>query len=480
MGMSKHASLSRRSFLGGITGAAIGLPYLASFHGEAAAQSARPLRLIMVFHPQGTIARRFAPSATGALPSTLPDLLTPLNKHRSRLTVLSGVSNVVSAMNTASNGHNTAGRSIFTCQPFVGVKQGQSPDNGPADGPSFDWAVGPRMRGDAPRAVVNLGIADIGLGEYTAFWQGSGQAAGILGNPRSAADTLFSSIASGSNTQTQAAAPSRAELLRGRRARTVETVLGGYQRLSARAPKEDRVRLEAHMEQLRALDRVTGSGGTQMLASCSKPGLSSVSGNYDAGSSEFDDKSATAQIENAAMLLACDVTRVVTLQFAEYHDPRFPFLFNGDNGAVVRGSHTYGDWHAMIHEARAGGDTQGESNLASGMRWYMAQVAALADRLASIEDGPGQTLLDNTLILAMSEFGDGSVHDTSNLPVTLIGNLGGKIRSAGQHVRAADYSTGDLFTTLQTALTGDTTPFGITGRRDDGTPFHRGAIPGLI
>jgi len=132
----------------------------------------------------------------------------------------------------------------------------------------------------------------------------------------------------------------------------------------------------------------------------------------------------------------------------------------------------------MVHEAGPNSDAKGVDNLSQAYRWYMQQVANLVERLSSIEDGPGQTLMDSTLILSISEFGNGGNHDTAQLPVLLLGNLGGRIQT-GRHLDLTGYTTGDLYTTVQSLLVGDTTPFGMTGANRAGRAFHKGMLPGL-
>lgn len=472
-------NLGRRAFLRGVGGVSVGLPFLNAIHGRAGAQAVaqRPKRLVVLFHPQGTFYNRWKPATTGALSAALPSILSPLEPYKSRLNVLSGIDNIVSPLNTASNGHNGAARSILTCQPFVGVKNGQNPDNGPADGPSFDWAIGARLKGDAPRPVVNFGSTDTSFGEYTVFWTKAGEAASVVTNATTAMNTLFTGIKTTTTTGTPVA-PSSEELFRGRRPKVVDSVLSSFNRLSARVPSEDRARLQSHIEQINALEKLQSGPSAVALASCAKPKLTFASG-YDARSSDYDNLTATAQIENAVMALACDVTRIVTLQFLDYHDPRFPFLFNNNRNGLVQGNtRTYDSFHTMVHEAAPNSDTRGVDNLANAYRWYMQQVAAFAKRLSEIEDGPGQTLLDSTLILSISEFGNGGNHDPAQLPVLLLGNLGGRIQT-GRHLDLTGYTTGDLYTTLQSLLIGETAPFGMTGANRAGRPFHKGLLPGL-
>jgi hypothetical protein len=473
--------MGRRAFLQGIGGVSLSLPFLSALAGGSAkAQEKRPTRVVVVFYSHGTLKNRWRPGATGALSATLPALLSPLETYKSKVNVLSGIDNIVNAMNRETNGHNGAARSLLTCQPFQGVKQGQQPENGPADGPSIDWVLGPKLKGSAPRAVINLGITASGLGENTIFWRAPGQAATVLTDPKAAADSLFSGIGTGTPAMTPAAKTPE-ELFRSRRKNALDAVAESYKRVSKRVPKEDRVRLDAHMEQVRGLSAIAAGGGGA-AASCGKPMISLPAG-YDPADFSQEHVSAAAQIENTVMALACNLAPVVTLQFVEYQNPSFPFLFDGDSRAVLSGSRTYNDWHAMVHEAPPANDSSGIDNLAKGFTWYMQQVANLWKRLGEVEDGPGQTLAQNTLVLAISEFGDGAQHFTTELPVVLIGDLNGKVRT-GQHLDMKGFTTGDLYTTLQAITTGDTTKFGMTGdlsgaAEGNGRPFHKGLLPGL-
>jgi hypothetical protein len=510
--MRNAGGFGRRAFLQGVGGATLSLPFLSSLAGGTArAQEKRPTRVVVVFYSHGTIKNRWKPAATGALSAALPALLAPLEPYKSKINVLSGIDNIVNGMNRATNGHNGAARTLLTCQPFQGVKQGQQPDNAPADGPSIDWVLGPKLQGGMPRSVINLGITDSGLGENTIFWRAAGQAATLLRDPKAAADSLFAGISTSTPaptpppvTMTPAPAPAPKtpeQLFRGRKRSMVDAVTESYKRLSKRAPAEDRERLDAHMAQVRELEAlaIAASGGTTgggstgggstgggivatPAASCGKPSLSLPSG-YSPSSFEQENVSAAAQIENTVMALACNLAPVVTLQFIEYQNPNFQFLFNGDRQAVLRGTRTYNDWHALVHEAGDANDASGVDNLAKGFTFYMQQIANLWKRLGEVEDGPGQTLQQNTIVLGISEFGDGAHHYTRELPVVLLGDLSGKVRT-GQHLDMAGYTTGDLYTTLQAITSGDAAKFGMTGNlsgaaEENGRAFHKGLLPGL-
>jgi Protein of unknown function (DUF1552) len=65
-------------------------------------------------------------------------------------------------------------------------------------------------------------------------------------------------------------------------------------------------------------------------------------------------------------------------------------------------------------------------------RFHMEQFAYLLHKMAAIEDGNGMTLLDNTLFTYGSGLGDGSTHQYNDLPIIVAG--GGNRINSGQHI----------------------------------------------
>jgi hypothetical protein len=68
-------------------------------------------------------------------------------------------------------------------------------------------------------------------------------------------------------------------------------------------------------------------------------------------------------------------------------------------------------------------------------RYYVSQLAYLAGRLAAMREGES-TVLDNSCLLFISNMWSGSRHDSSKLPVLLVGGLGGTLATG----RVLDYT----------------------------------------
>jgi hypothetical protein len=85
------------------------------------------------------------------------------------------------------------------------------------------------------------------------------------------------------------------------------------------------------------------------------------------------------------------------------------------------------------------------------------------------------TMLDNSLVLWISEFGTGQTHDITNLPVVLAGGVQGKIKM-NRYLARPTATLGDLYTSLLNAFGIPATSFGY----NDVAGFFNGGISGLV
>jgi uncharacterized protein DUF1552 len=67
-------------------------------------------------------------------------------------------------------------------------------------------------------------------------------------------------------------------------------------------------------------------------------------------------------------------------------------------------------------------------------RYYVGQLAYLAGRLAEMREGE-TTVLDNSCLMFVSNMWSGSRHDSTKVPLLLVGGLGGKLATG----RVLDY-----------------------------------------
>jgi hypothetical protein len=72
-------------------------------------------------------------------------------------------------------------------------------------------------------------------------------------------------------------------------------------------------------------------------------------------------------------------------------------------------------------------------------KWYAGHFAYLAERMDSIQETEGSTLLDNSATIWLMEQSDGQAHNLNNMPVLQLGGLGGYMK-VGQAVNLEDGS----------------------------------------
>lgn len=84
--------------------------------------------------------------------------------------------------------------------------------------------------------------------------------------------------------------------------------------------------------------------------------------------------------------------------------------------------------HGMSHN-----QTKMIDDLLKVDEFHMEQYAYLIQRMDSIQESNGSSLLDNTLFTYGSGLGDGSTHQYNDLPIIVAGSGGGKFKT-GQHI----------------------------------------------
>ncbi|HUS67535.1 MAG TPA: DUF1552 domain-containing protein [Kofleriaceae bacterium] len=203
--------------------------------------------------------------------------------------------------------------------------------------------------------------------------------------------------------------------------------------MKGRLGPAEAARLDAHAESIRALetqlsDVLAGRRGPGATCSRRPP----PPRDYHSTGLELlvNDEAAIPEMVRSHLdlivaALACDVTRVATLQLG-YCGGRWKFDWLG-----IGESH-----HELAHldTADAGGDNAAvTASLVKLNRWTAEQVAYLAQKLDAIPEGRG-TVLDHTLIVWSNEFGRGD-HNMENIPVVFVGGpmpAGGRVVDAGR------------------------------------------------
>jgi hypothetical protein len=227
-------------------------------------------------------------------------------------------------------------------------------------------------------------------------------------NPRNAFDRLFAGVTPGGGGMPMpdpAAVQTRAEKLA-----VVDLLKNDLARLRTRVGAEDYAKIDAHLEGLLAIERRIAATTTPPTptVSCSLPTQPPTSSGNGGGNANFP-----AQIRQmmdiTAHMLACDVTRVATLQLS-YGFSNVTHTWLGHTSAH----------HTMSHD---GNDRR--TQLQAIDTWYAEQFAYLLSKLDAVNEGTG-TLLDNTLVVWGRELGS-TAHRMERTPLVMAGGARGSL-----------------------------------------------------
>ncbi len=418
----KSRTLKRRTLLRGALGlgaVSVGLPLLEAMldaHGEALADGAPlPKRFGVWFWGNGTHPGAWAPQAQGAAWEAT-GILAGLAPVKPSVSVISGGNlPVLKAYNPHVEG-------------AVGILAGGNPElhpsfNGQANdwdfltvpSPSVDQIAATHIAGDTPYKTLAIGItpvhtADAGSNNApgTAISYISHPAPYVFNPPVMDPSQLFADLFGmfgAGEVEPEALA----------RARVLDAIRDDAATLRGRLGAYDRARLDLHLEGIHELqNRLTTmvAGGE----SCSMP--------LDPGNPESERLRARAMAELVAMAFACDLSRVVSLEFsspASHVD--YPDI--GIDGQGLGASfHEYEHQHGY------------DANVIKGLTYFVELYGEFVAALGALPEVEG-TVLDRCCILGTSDVSGGWDHAMNDFPLLVAGGAGGRLVNPGVHVSLA-------------------------------------------
>lgn len=363
-----------------------------------------PRRVVILAHPDGVNQQFYWPSGSGTN-ITFNQMYYPMfDAWKSKLTMWRGLRTIEGGK--GSDGDHANGiLSAMTGVPAPGPNRsgGISVDQHIAD-----QLFGKGVTSDANKKVLNLGVvADQNNDHGRLFYDKNLQAIQPFNNPADVVSTFFGGIAAGGSDM----APAMGNATSGKaqdelNLKILDATLSDIDRLLKRVPSAEKPKLEAQKSSLLDVRKAIGAGSgrsstTPPVASCTKPMPAASLATRDMRQT---DAITDAHIDIIVAALVCDLSRVVTLQWA-----------NGVSGVggfapdVATKKIISKDLHSLSHMAQQeNADPVNDSHwYASVNSYYATKVAKLAAKLASIPEGSG-TLLDSTCILWTSEFAQGT------------------------------------------------------------------------
>lgn len=447
--MTQRSKLSRRTLLRGAGGVAVGLPFLEIMAERAhAAGTPPPKRLVIMYTSNGTVMKNWKPTSFGpdfmASPILAP-LATP--QLRPHLSVLSGVQ-MASALKRGGNGHSVGMTSMLTGRAFKDVEATEFGDVGWGAGISIDQQIAQSLKVPGKLPSIELGVQTQrdyrNFYSYMSYAEGGGADRAVVSddNPLNVFGRLFNNVPNSDQV--------RAELERAikQRKSVLDFVAGDFQAISGRLGAADQARLDQHATLIRDLESRLAVG-----AFCAKPPEPTTD---EARIHRNDDFPliGRAQMDLIGAAFACDLTRVATLQWGTAQAGTvFETWVDADWSDLPEKYH-----HGISHAACSSAEKNPSASQIAALdkltrvnTWFAEQLAYLANKLAAIDDGDGQTALDNTAILWVSEISEGPDHKFTNMPYVLMGGMGGALRK-GEHFNLDGQTHNNLFVSLGQAM----------------------------
>ena len=398
--------LNRRRFLRYSAASLLAAPFtrLLTHPARAAVPTGSARRLLVIFTPNGTIHNQWRPSGGGAdFSFGAGTILEPLSDLRDELLVLDGLD-----FADATN-HEGGMAAMLT---------------GGGD-TSIDQTIAAAIGGETRFRSLELGVqANIWGGTVqTRMSYNGGSYVTPDDDPLNVWSRLFGDLGD--------------EVLLGRRQSVLDIANAELSDLQSRLGAAEQIRLEAHLESLRAVEQSLSGGGF-----CESPDAPSDLSATDNDNFPF---LAQAQLNLAVQALTCGVTNVASVQLSHTVSPTvFSWLGESD-------SH-----HTLSHTDDS--NASGVASFVACERWFAEKVAQTIANLAAQSDPEtGESMLESTLVLWAREMGDGRLHVCEDVPWVLAGSAGGFF-TPGRYLSLGGATHDQVLTSICNA-------FGLTNTR---------------
>lgn len=444
-------TVSRRDILKGFSLGAGGLvlsPIVSRLSAEAAGAAETPKRFVFVLEGNGLPPDQIQPVGIERRANAqshndvdrledipldehdLPPALEPLAEFKDRLTIIQGLSGRI-----AGGGHSNNFGALGAYN-----SKGGAGNSGQAIRETIDGALAKALGGIFPH--VGLGITD--RNEQSVIYNCSAWEAGkklpTQCQPALAYSTLFGSVAQGD---------AKREFLA--RQNLLDFMVDDVRRLENRLAGPEREKLQSYTHAFEAMkDR--GSRLNEIKDTLRKhaPLVN------DKFTSTIEADRMDAQFDIAAASLIAGLTNVVTLA-SGVGDPYFSVRWDGLGIPL--------DKHSIGHGKGFNGKTARELMIII-RRFHMELIARLAKKLNAVPERDG-TMLDNTVIVYLSDAAEAHHSRCWEWPVVVLGNLGGGLRTGNRYLCYPKYgapghrTVAGLYTTFLHAAGAPRESFGV-------------------
>lgn len=425
--MNVTPQLSRRTVLRNM-GAVVALPVLDVMLGAparagrfATAANAAPRRLAYLYFPNGIAGDIWKPEKTSASGKLLKlnEWMSPLEPLKDELLIPTNLHTPL------GNGHGPGTATWLTGGDYDDQQVGDNPV-------SVDQVAAKQVQEETLLPSLELSLKGEGffsnsLPRNALSWSERGPVTREV-EPRVIFERMFGSPSGGATNRT-----------------VMDFVLQEAKSLRRVVSRTDQKRLDEYFESIQALERRIRFAEAQSAEAKADGGKTNSLLAPEPGIPLKHQEYLRLMLDLIVLAFQTDATRVATVMLDHGQSNRYCNFIDG-----VRGT-----WHALSHYQDASGKTEDDDGVTSWTsveekrrqfaevtRWHHRQVAYFLERLRSIREPDGRTLLDNSMICYGSSLSDGNLHGDTDLPIIVAGRGGGTIQPGRlvENKRATDLS----------------------------------------
>ncbi len=422
--LSSDRRITRRQLLRG-AGVAMALPFLEAMTPPftqklfgATTSEKTPRRMLAICNNLGVLPDRFFPNQ-GGRDYTLSPYLSEIASHRSDFTVLSGVSH------PGVDGSHSSDISFLTAAPHPG-------GGGFRNTISLDQFIAREIGHLTRFPSLTLGV-NAKPGKRSLSWTD----AGVLIPCENKASNVYKQLflqGSPDEVENQIRKLNLGESI-------MDTIADQSKSLNRRLGPSDRDRMDQYTTAVREVEnRMALAREWERLP---KPAPPQEMPEDPTSDQQYMEKT-RLMYQMARLAFETDSTRSITLLLDSNNSPTID----------VPGAEISDRYHSLSHHGR---NEKKLAQLDAIDRSHMKLIGELLDDLKASPD-PDRSLLESSLVLYGSNFGDASKHTTDNMPILV---AGGSLRH-GQHLafdRDNNYPLPNLFVSMLQAMEIETDQF---------------------
>lgn len=412
--------IHRRGFLRGV-GACLALPALESLGPPARAFAAQrspvattasgmPLRMAFITVPDGVNVSRWRPQGEGT-DYQLGQTFEPLAKLKDKFQIFTGLAHE----NAESGGDGPGDHARANASFLTGCRAFKTAGADFRNGISVDQIAAQHLGNQTRIKSMQLGCeegratgdCDSGYScayQFNLSWASPTMPMAPEVNPRSVFEQLFGAGAPGERQQNLLQRQARRQSI-------LDLVNEQTRSMNQRLGSNDRHKLDQYLESVRSVEKQIESAERFPLPTTEMQPPTGIPEEYQAH--------IRLMFDLLAISFETDSTRLAT----------FPLAHEGSNRSFPELGISEGHHNLSHHK----GKQENLDKIATIDHFYMQQLAYLLERLESLKDPDGSSVLDNAMIVYGCGISDGNRHNHNDLPVMLAGRGGGTL-NPGRHI----------------------------------------------